>query len=125
MLAVLVTASAQAPGEKQYQAGVCPRTADLEVSPSQKYWFEGEIGKKHVRMYLERGGDGVVGVFYDTMNWVPLILGGKWIAQQDAIEMIALTERDAENGLLKGQVTAGGITAIWSAETSRMGSPST
>jgi hypothetical protein len=115
MLAVLVTASAQAPGQKQYQTGSCPKTAELEVSPQDKYWFEGVLGHKHVRMYLERGGEGVVGVIYDTTDWAPLMLGGRWIASENGtIEVTARNQREAETGLLKGHLTAGGLVGVWS-----------
>ena len=115
MLAVLATASAQAPGEKrQYQTGSCPKTAELEVAPRAEYWFEGALGKKHIRMYLERGGPGVVGAFYDTIDWNPLTLGGRWIASQpEAIEVTARGERDATAGHLKAQLTAEGLAGTW------------
>jgi hypothetical protein len=120
---VLTEAFAQAPEKKQYQTGFCPRTAELEAGPSQKYWFEGALGQKHVRMYLERGGEGVVGVMYDTVDWVPLTLGGRWIAGKETIEVTAFTERDAMGGVLKGQATASGFTGVWSQEGGENGLP--
>lgn len=29
-------------------------------------------------MYLERGGSVVIGAFYNTSDWLPVILGGRW-----------------------------------------------
>jgi hypothetical protein len=114
MLFALTAASAQAPGGKQYQTGFCPKTAELEVSPSAKYWLEGYIGKKHVRMYLERGGAGVVGVFYDVADWVPLILGGRWTSGElESIEMTALSARDATAAVLRGHFTERGLDGVW------------
>jgi hypothetical protein len=116
ILLVLTSVPAQAPGGKQYQTGFCPKTAELEVSPSSKYWFDGYIGQKHVRMYLERGGGGVVGVLYDTADWNPLILGGRWITgDQESIEVTALSARDAAAAILKGHVTERGFGGVWKA----------
>jgi hypothetical protein len=100
---------------KQYQTAFCPKTAELEVAPSHKYWFEGTIGQKHVRMYLERGGGAVVGVFYDTTDWSPLTLGGRWIdGEEGAVELIARNEWDFEGGSLKGEISAQGLSGVWS-----------
>jgi hypothetical protein len=111
---VLTAARAQAPGGKQYQSKFCPKTAELEVSPSAKYWFEGYVGKKHVRMYLERGGAGVVGVVYDSADWVPLILGGRWTSGDlEAVEMTALSARDTTAAVVRGHVTAHGFDGMW------------
>lgn len=116
LLATLITVPAQAPGEKQYQTGYCPETAELGVSPQGKYWFEGMIGAKHVRMYLERGGGGVVGAFYDTTAWDPLTLGGRWSGgETGTIELTARTEHDAAVGSLKGDLTAEGLSGVWTA----------
>jgi hypothetical protein len=111
---VWVTASAQAPNGKQFQTGYCPRTAELDAAVEQQYWFEGMLGKKHVRMYLNRGGDGVVGVYYDTTDWVPVFLGGKWIASESgSVDMTALSGRDRTVGKLKGKLTASGLAGSW------------
>jgi hypothetical protein len=111
-LLAMATASAQAPGGKQFQTGFCPKTAQLEVSPSDKYWFEGLLGQKRVRMYLERGGAGVVGVFYDTADWVPMILGGGWRGE-NTVEVSALSGRDVQTGTFKGRLTARGFEGSW------------
>ncbi len=102
------------PGGKQYQTAFCPKTAELETAPSQKYWFDGVIGHKHVHMYLERGGDAVVGAFYDTTDWNPLTLGGRWIGEgQGAVELTARTEWDFDSGTLNGQLTPRGLSGVW------------
>lgn len=114
LVLVLATASAQAPNGKQSQIGYCPRTAELDAAQQQKYWFEGMLGKKHLRMYLDRGGDGVVGVYYDTTDWVPVFLGGKWISGEPAsVEMTALSGRDRTVGTLKAKLTANGLAGSW------------
>jgi len=115
IVVLMATASGQTPKGKQYQTGYCPRTAQLEVSPSEKFWFEGALGEKNVRMYLERGGEGVVGAFYDTADWEPLTLGGQRIAEhQGAMELTAFTEHDREVGFVKGHVTRDGLEGTWS-----------
>lgn len=111
----LTAASPNAPQQKQYQSAFCPNTAQLEVAPSQKFWFEGSFGQKHVRMYLERGGSGVVGVFYNTEDWAPVALGGEWIAgAQPEIALTAFGERESELGRLSGQLSATALTGVWS-----------
>jgi len=124
---VLCSASAQEPAQnigKQYQTAFCPKTAELEVAPSRKYWFEGTIGQKHVRMYLERGGGAAVGAFYDTADWSPLTLGGRWIDEgEGAVELIARNEWDFEGGSLKGELSGRGLSGVWSSskEESQVG----
>jgi hypothetical protein len=56
-------------------ASYCPQTARLSGRPADR-WFEGTIGPKHVRMYVERGGQEVVGLYYDVADWKPILLGG-------------------------------------------------
>ena len=68
----------QTGGSDGYQGYYCPQTHALKISPSEQYWLQGTIGGKHARMYLNRGGDGVVGVFYYTSDWLPILLGGLW-----------------------------------------------
>lgn len=114
MVLVLAAASAQTPNQKQSQIGYCPRTAELDAGQQQKYWFEGMLGKNHVRMYLDRGGDGVVGVYYDTADWVPVFLGGKWISGEPVlVELTALSGRDRTVGILKAKITANGLEGSW------------
>jgi hypothetical protein len=110
-----MTASAQAPEKKQSPIGSCPKTAEIDTVATQKYWFEGALAQKHVRMYLERGGQGVVGVFYNTADWVPEVLGGYWIAgQQETVELRAADEHDVELGHLQGRLTANSLAGVWS-----------
>ena len=124
VLLFLTTTPAQAPGGKQLQTAFCPKTAELETVPSGKYWFDGNLGQKHVRLFLERGGGGVVGVFYDTADWVPLIVGGRWSgADEGTIEVTARNQRDAVLAVLKGQIAAHGFTGTWNAESEGSGVP--
>jgi hypothetical protein len=121
-LAVVATVSAQTPSPKRYQTGFCPSTAEIEADPRGEYWFEGVLGKKHVRMYFKRGGPGVVGVFYDTEVWVPVFLGGKWTAGQPvAIELTARTKRDFEIGELKVQLNEGELAGVWTPKGEEIG----
>ena len=117
VLFLIARLSAQTPPPKQVQTGICPKTAELGTAPRGEYWFEGVLGRKHVRMYLNRGGDGMVGVFYDTETWVPVFLGGKWAAgQPGAIELTARTQRDFEIGEVKGQLNGGELVGVWTAK---------
>lgn len=36
------------------------------------------MGSHRIRMYLERGDDAVVGLYYDVADWKPILLGGSW-----------------------------------------------
>ena len=48
-------------------------------------------------MYLNRGGSGVVGLFYDTLgDWTPTYLGGEWKA-----DAITLKAESADDRLIK------------------------
>jgi len=93
----------------------CPQEPKLDGVPASDYWLEGTIGKRRVRMYLERGGGVVVGVFYDVADWVPLILRGRW-ADGDAIELAASTRDDDPIGKLKGRHSATGFVGTWMPE---------
>ena len=108
----LLLAHGAEPPKKDYQAATCPQEPPLEVSPTSEHWLEGALGQKHVRMYLERGGEAVVGAFYDVADWIPLILRGRWMGD-GAIEATATTEQDVETGRLKGSVSAAGFTGVW------------
>jgi hypothetical protein len=108
----VAVAVAQTPDTREYQQAVCPSTPLLELAPSSEHWFEGSMGRRQVRMHLERGGDAVVGVFYDTANWVPLILGGRW-SNGDAIEAAGRTEDDVVAGQLHGRISASGFMGSW------------
>lgn len=64
-------------------------------------------------MYLNRGGEVVVGVFYYTENWVPFILGGSWV-EGGAIKVGAKPDQDgAEVGQLAGRLTTKGLVGTW------------
>ena len=106
----------QAYGAKRdYQGATCPQEPELEVAPSSEHWLEGAIGKRRVRMYLNRGGEAVVGAFYDVADWVPLILRGRW-ADDDAIEVTASAAEERQTGKLKGSVSATGLVGTWTPE---------
>jgi len=94
-----------------YQSAVCPSEPALELDPSSQYWLEGSLGPRRVRMYLGRGGEAVVGVLYDTENWLPLILGGRW-KEGGVVELTARIE-DTPVGQLDGRVMTAGFAGFW------------
>ncbi|HTQ54383.1 MAG TPA: hypothetical protein VMI94_07985 [Bryobacteraceae bacterium] len=107
----MAIAAAQTPDAKEYQSGVCPSEPPLEAAPGSRHWLEGSIDQKRVRMYLERGGAAVVGVLYDTEQWLPLILGGRW-KEGGIVELNARSE-GAPAGQLDGRMIPGGFTGSW------------
>lgn len=113
---VLTTAmaAAQTPGAKEYQSGICPSKPPLEAAQSSQHWLQGSVGQNQVRMYLERGGEVVVGVLYDMQNWRPLILGGRW-KEGGIVELTARIE-DAPFGQLNGRIIGGGFAGSWKAQ---------
>lgn len=107
-----VSGAKQTPSTTEYQTGYCPRTHQLEAEPQAEYWFEGNIGGRTARMYLDRGGRGVVASLYFTAgDWTPVLLGGEWdngsIALSDATEQHPLTVR------LQGRLTNDGFAGSW------------
>ncbi len=63
-------------------------------------------------MYLERGGSVVIGAFYDTSDWLPVILAGRWQSGGE-IEAGGQTEEKAGTGVLKARLTAGTLVGTW------------
>jgi len=114
------TASSNEPTETaDQQTGLCPTTHNLESSPSEQYWLEGVIGSKTVKMYLDRGGSGVVGLFYDPKgDWKPVLLGGMW--KESGIDLSAGADTAAFGpdalapiGHLQGQLTNSVFLGQW------------
>jgi hypothetical protein len=102
----------KAPQDTRLQSGYCPQTHDLEAAPKEEHWFEGGIGNNKVRMYLNRGGAGVVGSFYAIdSDWTPTFLGGEW--STDKITLLAESEEQAPKGKLQGQLVNGAFTGSW------------
>lgn len=86
----------------------CPHTATLSGTPTD-HWFEGTMGPKHVRMYIERGGQEVVGLYYDVVDWKPILLGGKWMDDGNVQVTTSLPDSDAVViGTLNGRITSSG-----------------
>jgi hypothetical protein len=95
-----------------------PWTHVLEDGPQEEYWFEGTIRNSTVRMYLHRGGAGVVGLFYATDGeWKPTFLGGEWSA--DKITLSAESADQAPKGHLRGQLVNGAFIGNWTPDSSR------
>jgi hypothetical protein len=105
------------------QSGYCPRTHNLEADPSAEYWLEGAIGSKTVKMYLDRGGSGVVGLFYEPDgDWKPVLLGGEW--RPNGIDLTAGTDSSVFDsvtpalpplGHLQGQLADRVFVGQWTA----------
>lgn len=86
----------------------CPQTARLSGTPTD-HWFEGTIGPKHVRMYMERGGQEVVGLYYDVADWKPILLGGKWTDEGNVQVTTSLANPSVVViGMLKGRISFSG-----------------
>jgi hypothetical protein len=125
LFVIVMSASAQSVSNKEpdetadEQSGFCPRTHNLESTPSAEYWLEGVIGSKTVKMYLNRGGSGVVGLFYEPKgDWKPVFLGGMW--KPSGIDLSAGAnsaafdpEALAPIGRLQGQLTGNVFLGQW------------
>ncbi len=123
-LFVMMASAQTAPGNEPQetadeQSGLCPTTHNLELAPSLRYWLEGVIGARTVKMYLRRGGSGVVGLFYEPKgDWKPVLLGGTWKASGIDLSAGADTqafdpETPAPIGRLHGQFTNNVFIGQW------------
>ena len=105
--------SQKAEGKPNIQTGYCPQTHELEAEPSQRFFLDGTIGKRAVRMFLDRGGSGIVGLFYYSEgDWTPTVLGGSW-NEGGNVEMTDGTESRPASGRLQGELTDGHFTGTW------------
>jgi len=94
----------------------------LGDGPQEEYWFEGTIRNTTVRMYLHRGGAGVVGLFYATDgDWTPTFLGGEWSANK--ITLSAESADQAPKGHLQGQLVNGAFIGSWTPDSSDHADP--
>lgn len=107
------TATPQRPGDtKNLQTGYCPQTRQLEAEPAQRFFLDGTIGKHHVRMYLDRGGSGVVGLFFDMGgNWDITLLGGAW--NNGEIDASDATENHPVTGRLRASLFDNHMVGTW------------
>jgi hypothetical protein len=97
---------------RNLQTGYCPQTHPLEAEPSQKFFLDETIGKRHVRMYLDRGGSGVVGLFFDLAgNWDTTLLGG--VRKDGHIDASDATENHPSTGELKASLADNRLTGTW------------
>lgn len=117
LLLLIPAISAQVSSQKQVstsedQTGFCPQTHALQAEPQAEYWFEGTIGERTARMYLDRGGRGVVASLYFTAgDWTPVLLGGEW--DNGAIELTDATEQHPLTLRLQGRLTNEGFAGTW------------
>jgi hypothetical protein len=113
VLALLAVVSTRIAAQEDYNVGMCPTTPKLRDNPSKTYWLDGSIGERPVRMYLEQGGDVVVGAFYYTeSDWTPTILGGHLTAS-GTLDASDKTETNVETGHLTGRLTADDFVGQW------------
>lgn len=97
---------------QNFQTAYCPNTRQLEVSPSQKFFLQGTIGKRDIRMYLDRGGSGVVGLFFQIGgNWDTTLLGGTW--KDGEIDASDEAENHPASGHLKASLADDRLTGTW------------
>jgi hypothetical protein len=113
MLSLIVIVSTQIMAQENYNVGMCPVTPKLGDSPSKTYWLYGSIGGRSVRMYLERGGDVILGAFYYTgSDWTPTVLGG-YLTVYGTLDASNKTETGVEIGRLTGNLSEGGFVGRW------------
>jgi hypothetical protein len=113
VLALLAVVSTEIAAQEDYNVGMCPTTPKLRDNPSKTYWLDGSIGERPVRMYLEQGGDVVVGAFYYTeSDWTPTILGGH-LTVNGALDASDKGETKVETGRLTGRLTADNFVGEW------------
>ena len=97
---------------RNLQTGYCPQTRQLEAAPSQHFFLEGNIGKRHVRMYLDRGGASVVGLFFDLgADWAITLLGGTW--NDGSIDATDATENHPATGQLTATLAGSRMEGQW------------
>jgi len=128
LLLETVLASAQIAGSptpfepKNLQTAYCPQTHQLEAEPSQKFFLDGAIGKRHVRMYLDRGGAGVVGLFFDIgANWEVTLLGGT--RNNDVIDASDAADDHPATAHLNASLAADHLTGTWTPSGSNQPEP--
>jgi hypothetical protein len=107
--------------KQNLQTAYCPNIHQLEVAPSQKFFLEGTIGSRHVRVYLDRGGSGVVGLFFDEANWQNTELGGTWMNGQ--IDASDEAEGHPATGHLKATLAANRLVGSWTRATDEVAEP--
>lgn len=111
------------------QTAYCPNTHKLGATPSAQYWLEGFVGSKAVRMFLNRGGSGVVGLFYEPGgDWTPILLGGMW--KLDSVDLtagkdIAAFDRETQApiGRLQGKLSNKVLIGKWLPKGSEQAEP--
>ena len=101
-------------GKQNLQTGYCPMTRQLETEPSQKFFFDGTLGGRGIRLFLDRGGSQVVGLFYySDGDWNPTVLGGDW--ESGAVNLTDATETHAATGRLQGKLAPHQLIGTWTA----------
>lgn len=117
------TENSQKPVDSQnLQTGYCPQTRQLEAEPSQRFFLDGSIGNRHVRMYLDRGGSSVVGLFFNMGgNWENTLLGGTW--NHGEIDASDATEEHPATGHLKASLADQHLLGTWVAANSNQTEP--
>lgn len=106
----------------------CPWTHALDADGrSEEHWFEGETRAGTMRMYLDRGGVGVVGLFYWAVgDWKPVFLGGVWRGEHYELAAETLEEelpKPKPAGHLEGRMVSGDFVGSWTAEGAKQSEP--
>lgn len=112
-----VPASQSSEDTQNLQTAYCPNLHRLEVAPSQKLFLDGKIGKRAIRMYLDRGGSGVVGLFFDRASWQVTEFGGTWSDGQ--IEASDQADNHPATGRLSASLSGNRLTGSWTPENTR------
>lgn len=99
----------------------CPKTHRLEAAPSQKFFLDGTIGQRHVRMYLDRGGSGVVGLFFDKTTWQITEIGGTWNNGQ--IDSSDEAENHPATGHFSASFAGNRLIGSWTSENGNQADP--
>jgi hypothetical protein len=95
------------------QAGQWDCPPDFDGQPASSHSLEGTIGHSRVRVYLERGGAAVVGIYYYTRQGKPLVLEGAWGADGDVRLRESTVREGDETGAIEGRLSPAGLTGVW------------
>ncbi|MBV9267364.1 MAG: hypothetical protein JO061_14425 [Acidobacteriaceae bacterium] len=103
----------------------CPQTANLTGDHLTDHWYEGTIGPKHVRMFLEQDGQQMVGLYYDISDWKPILLAGHWESDGKVqIRESGANPHTTPLGRFNAQASSSGnMAGTWIENTENSGAP--
>jgi hypothetical protein len=108
VLALVTAISIQLTG----QSGLCPNVPALGDSNFSERWLEGYIGNNPAKMYVASSGNTVLGVFYFTTDWTPIIFSGRY-AEDGLIEASDKSDNAPATGHLSGKLSANVLIGSW------------